>query len=96
MQDQGKLSTSPLTTQVGAVSVGLRDGYLLLDLDYDEDSTAGADVNIVMLGTGRFVEVQGTAEGEAFSKEDFARVLDIADVGIRELFAAQRSALSQS
>ncbi len=94
MQDQGKLSTSPLTTQVGAISVGLRDGHLLLDLDYDEDSTAGADVNIVMLGTGQFVEVQGTAEGEAFSKEDFANVLDIADVGIRELFAAQRSALS--
>jgi len=95
MQEKGQISTSPLTTQVGAISVGLREGHLLLDLDYDEDSTAGADVNIVMLGTGRFVEVQGTAEGEAFSKEDFARVLDLADDGIRELFAAQRTALEQ-
>ncbi len=87
------LATSPLVTQVGAVSVGLRRGRILLDLDYDEDSTAGADVNIVMLGTGRFVEVQGTAEGEAFTREDFAGVLEVAAAGIGELFEAQRGAL---
>jgi ribonuclease PH len=96
MQKKGSLSTSLLTTQVGAISVGLREGHLLLDLDYDEDSTAGADVNIVMLGSGRFVELQGTAEGEAFSKEDVARVLELADAGIRELFVAQREALNAS
>ena len=87
------LATSPLVTQVGAVSVGLRRGRILLDLDYEEDSTAGADVNVVMLGTGRFVEVQGTAEGEAFTAEAFARVLEVAGAGIEELFEAQRGAL---
>ena len=87
------LAASPLLTQVAAVSVGLRRGRLLLDLDYDEDSTAGADVNVVMLGTGRFVEVQGTAEGEAFTREDLAGVLEMAAAGIAELFEAQRGAL---
>lgn len=96
MQRQGSLATSPLTTQVGAVSVGLRGGHLLLDLDYEEDSTAGADVNIVMLGSGHFVEVQGTAEGEAFTKDGFARVLDLAATGIRRLFDVQRSALPEA
>ena len=93
LRTQRALATSPLVTQVGAVSVGLRRGRILLDLDYEEDSTAGADVNVVMLGTGRFVEVQGTAEGEAFTEEAFGRVLEVAAAGIRELFEAQRGAL---
>ncbi len=93
MREQGALATSPLTTQVGAVSVGLRGGRIVLDLDYEEDSTAGADVNVVMLGTGHFVEVQGTAEGEAFTQETFGRVLEVAAAGIRQLFAAQLDAL---
>ncbi len=93
LRAQRALAASPLLTQVGAVSVGLRRGRILLDLDYEEDSTAGADVNVVMLGTGRFVEVQGTAEGEAFTEEAFARVLEVAAAGIRELLEAQRASL---
>ncbi len=89
----GKLSASPLVGPVAAVSVGIVGGRELLDLPYEEDSRAAADVNVVMAGDGRLIEVQGTAEGEPFSREQLDRLLDLAGKGIRELFALQRQAL---
>ena len=93
MQDKGMLPTSPLRTQVAATSAGMLNGELLLDLDYQEDSNAGVDFNVVMLGTGQLVEVQGTAEGEPFSREQMNSLIDLAERGIRELLTAQQEAL---
>jgi ribonuclease PH len=67
----------------------------VLDLDYAEDSACGTDMNVVMTGAGRFVEVQGTAEGEPFTREQLSRLLDLASSGISGLIALQRSALAQ-
>jgi ribonuclease PH len=89
----GLISVSPLTGQVAAVSVGKKDGTALLDLDYSEDSCADVDMNIVMLGGGNFVEVQGTAEGQAFTKKDMDAMLKLAAKGIKELFAVQNKVL---
>ncbi len=94
MQGKGLLPTSPLHTQVAAISVGLLDGEPLLDLDYHEDSNAGVDANVVMLGTGQLVEVQSTAEGEPFSRQQLNAMIDLAETGIEELFASQRDALA--
>ena len=91
----GKLALSPLITPVAAVSVGLVNGQALLDLAYVEDSIADADVNVVQTLAGDLVEVQGTAEGAAFPREQLDRLLDLASVGNGQLFAAQRSALMQ-
>lgn len=85
----GLIATSPLTGQVAAVSVGVRDGQPLLDLCYEEDSGADVDMNIVMLASGGFVEVQGTAEGKVFSKKEMDAMLALAQKGIRSLFAVQ-------
>ena len=90
---KGLLSTSPLRTQVAATSAGMLDGELLLDLDYQEDSSAGVDFNVVMLGTGQLVEVQGTAEGEPFSRQQMNSLTDLAERGIRELLTAQQEAI---
>jgi len=90
----GKITRQPLKGAVAAVSVGLLDGVPLLDLKYDEDSRAGVDMNIVCTDGGHFVEVQGTAEGEAFSRAEMDALLNIADIGLRQLFDAQRAALS--
>ncbi|MRF68906.1 ribonuclease PH, partial [Escherichia coli] len=79
--------------QLAAVSVGLADGAPVLDLDYEEDSACGADMNIVMTGSGHFVEVQGTAEGQTFDRATLNSLLDLAEGGIRQLMAAQRQAL---
>ncbi len=95
LQRGGALKTSPLKTQVAATSVGLTGGVALLDLDYDEDSSTEADFNVVQLGTGRLVEVQGTAERAPFSRRDMDRVLALADSGIQQLFEAQRTAVSE-
>ncbi|GMU41753.1 MAG: ribonuclease PH [Chloroflexota bacterium] len=84
---------SPIRTQVAATSVGLLEGHPLLDLDYREDSTAGVDFNVVALGSGDLVEVQGTAEGEAFTRAQMDALVDLAMHGIDRLFAAQRTAL---
>ena len=89
----GKISRPPLKDAVAAVSVGLIDGAPLLDLKYDEDSRAGVDMNIVCTGDGRFIEVQGTAEGAAFTRAEMDAMLSLADVGLQQLFAAQRAAL---
>jgi ribonuclease PH len=91
----GKLSASPLITPVAAVSVGLVHGEALLDLAYVEDSVADADVNVIQTLGGDLVEVQGTAEGAAFPREQLDRLLDLASMGNRELFAAQQRALAQ-
>jgi ribonuclease PH len=92
--DQGRLARHPLLDQVAAVSVGVVDGVALLDLPYEEDSRAEVDMNVVMTGQGRFVEVQGTAEQLAFSREELDALLDLAGTGIEELLAAQRAALA--
>jgi ribonuclease PH len=91
----GNLASSPLITPVAAVSVGLVNGQVLLDLTYVEDSAADADVNVVMTSGGELVEVQGTAEGAAFPRERLDRLLDLAGVGNTQLFAAQQATLAQ-
>ncbi len=90
---QGKLSASPIREPVAAVSVGIVQGTPLLDLEYVEDSACDTDMNVVMTGAGHFVEVQGTAEGAAFSRAEMDRLLALAEHGIRQLVAAQAAAL---
>ncbi len=94
---QGKLSgapnASPIREFVAAVSVGIVQGTPLLDLEYTEDSTCDTDMNVVMTAAGGFVELQGTAEGAAFSHAEMNALVALADKGIRELVAAQRAAL---
>ena len=82
-----------LTDSVAAVSVGLVDGQALLDLDYAEDSRAEVDVNVVMSGDGRLIEVQSTAEGERFTRAELDEMLDLATAGIEQILEAQREAL---
>ena len=91
---QGKLQASPIREFVAAVSVGMLHGVPLLDLEYTEDSTCDTDMNVVMTGAGHFVEVQGTAEGAAFTRKELDALLGLADQGIHELVAAQRKALA--
>ena len=90
---QSKLGASPIRDFVAAVSVGIVDGVPLLDLEYIEDSACDTDMNVVMTGSGGFVEVQGTAEGASFSRDEMDSLLELADRGIRDLVAAQRRAL---
>jgi|ERR1700674_285383 ribonuclease PH len=92
----GRLSTSPLRDQVAAVSVGICDGVPVLDLDYAEDSACATDMNVVMTGSGGFVEVQGTAERASFSRFELDVLLELAGKGIRQLVQMQRAALDQS
>ncbi|MGB5186879.1 MAG: ribonuclease PH, partial [Acidimicrobiia bacterium] len=88
----GKLEASPLTDHIAAISVGLIGDDALLDLEYTEDVTADVDANVVMMGSGKIVEVQGTAEGEPFDRGQLDRMLDLAAKGIAELVADQRAA----
>ena len=90
---QKLLSESPLRDHVAAISVGIYQGKPVLDLDYIEDSDCDTDMNIVMTGSGGFVEIQGTAEGAPFSHAEMNSLLALADKGIRELVAVQRQAL---
>jgi ribonuclease PH len=83
-----------LTGQVGAVSVGMAGGATLLDLNYAEDSTADVDFNVVMTDADRFVEIQGTAEHEAFDRTQMNQMIDLAAAGIRQLFEIQRNAVA--
>ena len=85
-------ATDPLALQVGAVSCGVFQGTPVLDLDYDEDSTADTDANFVLTGTGGLVELQATAEGAPYDEETLLRMLRLARIGCAEIFAAQRSA----
>ena len=89
---EGKLEASPLTDHIAAISVGLIGDDALLDLEYTEDVTADVDANVVMTGSGKIVEVQGTAEGEPFDRGQLDRMLDLATKGIAELIADQRAA----
>jgi len=87
------IARSPARDFVAAVSVGMYQGVPVLDLDYAEDSACGTDMNVVMTGSGGIVEVQGTAEGEAFTRAQMDAMMELADKGIRELVAAQKAAL---
>jgi len=93
MLGKGMIATLPVKDFVAAVSVGLVDGAPVLDLDYAEDSACQTDMNVVMTGAGRFVEVQGTAEGEPFARAELDRLLELAARGISELVVQQRRAL---
>jgi ribonuclease PH len=91
---QGKLAATPITGPVAAVSVGIVDGTPLLDLEYVEDVACDTDMNVVMTGAGHFVEVQGTAEGAAFTRAEMDELLRLADKGVAELVGLQRRALA--
>jgi ribonuclease PH len=91
----GKISESPLVASVAAISVGIVQGTPLLDLEYTEDSACDTDMNVVMTGAGHFVEVQGTAEGVAFTRAEMDSLLNLAEKGIGELMALQQLALQQ-
>jgi len=94
LRARGVLARDPLRDFVAAVSVGIVKGEALLDLDYSEDSACETDMNVVMTGAGRFVEVQGTAEGEPFARAQMDAMLDLASSGIARLIALQREALA--
>ncbi len=95
MVRDGQLNAVPMKANVAATSVGLLDGEVRLDLCYEEDSAADVDANIVKMSTGDYVEVQGTAEGQPFSRERLGEVLDVADKGIAELFEIQDAVIKQ-
>jgi ribonuclease PH len=92
---EGRIAASPVRDHVAAVSVGVVQGTPLLDLEYVEDVACDTDMNVVMTGAGGFVEVQGTAEGEPFSRAELDALLALAARGIAELVAAQRAALAR-
>jgi ribonuclease PH len=94
--DAGKLKKNPLLGQVAAVSVGIYSGAAVLDLDYAEDSEAETDMNVVMNDAGRFIEVQGTAEGHAFSQDEFTEMLTLAKAGIEHIVAKQIEVLAET
>jgi len=96
LSNRGALSGPPLRDAVAAISVGIVRGVPCLDLDYAEDSGADVDMNVVMTGAGRFVEVQGTGEGATFGDDDLKRMLSLARVGIRRIVATQRRLLGDS
>jgi ribonuclease PH len=83
------IGTDPIADKIAAVSCGIHDGQAVLDLDYEEDSAAGADGNFVLTGAGRIVEAQVTAEGETYDEEGLLRLLRLARIGCAEIFAAQ-------
>ncbi len=91
---KGLITETPIRDHVAAISVGLLDGVALLDLEYVEDSACDTDMNVVMTGSGGFVEVQGTAEGTPFSRAEMDTLIALADAGIRDLVALQRQALA--
>jgi ribonuclease PH len=90
----GQIKRSPMLDQVAAVSVGIVGGRPLLDLKYDEDSGAEVDMNVVCTGDGRFIEVQGTAEGKPFSRVEMDQLLGLAGEGIQKLLILQKEALA--
>lgn len=91
----GKIAQSPIAASVAAISVGIVQGTPLLDLEYTEDSACDTDMNVVMTGAGHFVEVQGTAEGVAFSRAEMDSLLTLAEKGIAELMLLQQQSLSK-
>lgn len=95
LQRSGALKADPLHGQIAAVSVGVYSGMPVLDLDYAEDSQAETDLNVVMNEAGGFIEVQGTAEGHAFRRDELNAMLDLAGTGVGELITAQQQALAE-
>ena len=93
---EGKLASSPILGHVAAISVGLVEGTPLLDLEYVEDVACDTDMNVVMTEAGHYVEVQGTAEGAAFTRKEMDQLLALAEQGIGDLIAAQKAALAQA
>ena len=93
LMKENKIKKSPIVSEVAAVSVGIVDGVPLLDLKYDEDSRAEVDMNIVCTGDGRFIEVQGTAEGSPFTREQMDNLLELARKGIDQLVRLHRQAI---
>jgi ribonuclease PH len=91
----GKISETPITAAVAAISVGIVQGTPLLDLEYTEDSACDTDMNVVMTGAGHFVEVQGTAEGVAFTRAEMDQLLALAEKGVGELMVLQQKSLSK-
>ncbi|MDH5372120.1 MAG: ribonuclease PH [Acidimicrobiia bacterium] len=94
-KEQGLIAEVPLIDQVAAISVGLVDGRVLLDLEYVDDVAAEVDFNVVMTGRGLLVEVQGTAEGQPYTRRELEQILDVAEIGIRELVAAQKELVGE-
>lgn len=92
--DRGVMAVNPIVDEVAAVSVGIVDGKTVLDLDYEKDVSAEVDLNVVMSGRGLLVEVQGTAEGAPFTRQDLNDLLDLATIGIEELHDMQRRAVA--
>jgi ribonuclease PH len=90
----GDISSDPITANVAAVSCGIYGGQPVLDLDYPEDSEAGTDANFVMTDASRLIELQGSAEGSTFSRDEFNKLLDLAEKGVAELVAAQNTAVA--
>lgn len=90
----GVIRTNPILSEVAAVSVGIIEGTSVLDLAYQEDSTADVDMNVVCTGSGKFIELQGTAEKEPFSREQMDEMLILAEIGVNRLFEIQRNALA--
>lgn len=95
LKERGTLKRIPVTDHVAAISVGVVKGTPLLDLAYDEDSTADVDMNVVMTGDGRFIEVQGTAEGAPFSRDSHDTLLALAEAGVGQLVALQREIVGE-
>ena len=95
MLAKGMISEDPILAQVSAVSVGMWSGEPVLDLNYAEDSASDTDMNVVMTSAGKYVEIQGTAEGDPFSEGDLAKLLALAKKGNAELAAFQRKALTE-
>jgi ribonuclease PH len=96
MVKEGKIEKVPIKDSVAAISVGKVEGHIVLDLNYEEDSRAEVDMNIVMTGLGGFVEIQGTAEGAVFSKEEMDALVKVAQKGIQKLTGIQKKVLSLS
>jgi ribonuclease PH len=92
--ERGVMAVNPIVDEVAAVSVGIVDGKTVLDLDYEKDVSAEVDLNVVMSGRGLLVEVQGTAEGAPFTRQDLNDLLDLATIGIEELHDMQRRAVA--
>ncbi|MDO5562606.1 MAG: ribonuclease PH [Synergistaceae bacterium] len=96
LRGNGRIGAIPLKTQIGAVSVGKVRGNPMLDLCYEEDSTAEVDANLIMTGAGDFVEIQGTGEGGYFSRQELEKIIDLGWRGIRKIHAIQRECLELS
>jgi ribonuclease PH len=94
--DRGIINVDPIQDSVAAVSIGMVDGKIFLDLSYEEDSRAEVDMNYVMTGSGKFIEVQGTAESAPFTKRQMERMAEIAQKGIKELLKAQKKVIASS